>query len=790
MSSIRSFVKDRRILVFAMVAAAVIACLVWSVGRTHAVLSPDNFLTDNANAGFLSGNTFTIDNADKFNAMCSYFNQNDSPEGTFYVNFENNIDMSGVAFSGPIYNELVQLIVDGNNHSIKNLTSSGNSCFISAVNIGSSVANLGLIDCSIVYPANAQGEFGLLWAALDGGGSISSCFVKGSMTVYGGSGYSTVTVGGLVGAMSGVNSSNTPLNNNTRIENSFALVDIDTDAIKVGGLVGSYNDKCVADAIKKSYSTGYIYSNNIYFDNNNGFNYVGGLIGYGEGSNQVADTGSCYTTAIISNPSAGTVKSVGYNASGKLDNIKYDSRVCVQRQKESVVQGSIATTVGQFSMTTGYETESEYAYPVLTAFAGSSSNWDDAKSISYLSSACAYVDSVGSGNVYDYYPKLGSTAQLYVGNSITNKIDNWTVIGGTDEYYSNFAFDDDQMLSASGFTYYSGNITLKDTGANTYFYSSEGDVVFIAHSGKYSRKFYASVTENNPYFAGGTGASSGTAFEISNEKQFNNVRVFTLLGNYHYKIQLPNGVTELSLSAHRWRPIVDFQGEFDGNYAILSGLSINDGVCVGIANDGGTGLFASTYSADVTKTVKSVNLYNFEISTNDRSNIGGIIGKDNGNSTASNCVRAEVSDSIVVGKIVNSKSQSNQSAAAGSNIGLIAGYNVYVHKCETTGYIDASTSNCVGGIIGKYDIDHTSITTSECVSTAVLSGNNKVGGIIGEGLSGQQATFLIFAGMIKAVGSDKNPVCCASGSSAATVATNCYYDNQTYPVLKYLMTLK
>ena len=742
-----------------MVALAVIACLVWFVKDTRA---DSTYLTITNN-----GTTISVPgNKEALNELSTHINN--TSYSSYTVTFTDDIDASGLDYVGPINKPNAVITINGGKHVIKNLVSTGNSCLIASAAPGSSVNNLGLIDCSIIKPNGAahNENYGLLWATLNGG-KISNCFAKGDMTVYKSAGaYNVVSVGGLVGSMTG---------NTAGIRNCFTIINIDTNATRTGGLVGYYGSDCVAGTsanddnifgVSQSYSTGYIYNNNVFYDSTAGsFNYVGGLIGLGENSNQVVDYNSCYTTAVITNPSAGNVKSVGNNADGMLNNIKYDINVSVQRQLESAgAQTDYGKTVGNFSGLNGFTGNSGYTYPVLSAFfiSAPADPWVAAEQISYLSAACVYANGTNST---DYYPKLGTTAALYIGSS-TNKIDYWSVVGGADEYYFTPTVTDPEVADISA---HSGNIDLAASGLNSYMYTSEGDVVFTAHCGDYTRSFYASVTEKNPYFADGVGTEADPLL-ISDEKQLNNVRVFTLLGSYYYRVSSDVGL-ELS---HRWRPIVDFRGYFNGDKKKISGLKIITASCENTGADSGTGLFANVLASYSGKTTFiNVYLHDISIDVTGRSNVGGIIGKGYQGSTVD--YFTDVNTCFVSGEVKDS-TPSNTSV---SNFGLIAGTDAKVLCCETTGYINEPYATNVGGIIGNYSSGR---FVSKCISTAVVYGNNSVGGIVGNApTSGTASSNLLFAGMVKATATSNialHPICPVSD---ALNSDNCYFDKQTCP---------
>lgn len=152
---------------------------------------------------------------------------------------------------------------------------------------------------------------------------------------------------------------------------------------------------------------------------------------------------------------------------------------------------------------------------------------------------------------------------------------------------------------------------------------------------------------------------------------------------------------DIDLSAFNNFYIYEFQGRFDGNNHIISGLNINDTLSVNV------GLFGIVRSSEM----KNINLNNTTIAT--RRESGGLAGKAE-NSSFINC-------------------HINVNISGYSEIGGIIGIadSLFIENCSTSGMIFSKSSG--GGIVGKLDYPS---TINNCHNYANISGNGSSGGIV------------------------------------------------------------
>lgn len=179
-----------------------------------------------------------------------------------------------------------------------------------------------------------------------------------------------------------------------------------------------------------------------------------------------------------------------------------------------------------------------------------------------------------------------------------------------------------------------------------------------------------------------------------------------------------------------WTPISFFDGTFDGNGKIITGLVVN-----------------STYDAgfiqDNCETVKNLTLKDAKISGIDK--VGGVVGKNYG--TIENCHvtgASEITGNNVIaivggvvgynyGKILACHVAEECSVKGHNNVGGITGYNSEGTVTGCYALCSLEGNNYIGGIIGyNYDGSYTACY-SKC---SYISGSN-IGGIVGFNMSGE-----------------------------------------------------
>jgi hypothetical protein len=171
----------------------------------------------------------------------------------------------------------------------------------------------------------------------------------------------------------------------------------------------------------------------------------------------------------------------------------------------------------------------------------------------------------------------------------------------------------------------------------------------------------------------------------------------------HYKL-----MNDLDLSVYKnWKPIKNFQGNFDGNGKIIQNLTIN------YPWENNIGLFGSIYNAKIENLgVENDSIVGY-------SNVGGIVGYTN-NSIVSNCYATG-----------NVNGNSDWSAYS-SNIGGLVGYNINstISNCYATGNVagKGSSAGICGGLVGSNN--ENSIITN-CYAISRVTGYGSLGGLVG-----------------------------------------------------------
>lgn len=214
----------------------------------------------------------------------------------------------------------------------------------------------------------------------------------------------------------------------------------------------------------------------------------------------------------------------------------------------------------------------------------------------------------------------------------------------------------------------------------------------------------------------------------------------------------------------KWTPISSkdifprYSGEFDGNGHTISGLYIKEDNTTALT----TGLFG--YFQGYLHDVKIVNSYIFSKSLCTGAFAGVVDGKIE-NCTANAVVSSDAEESYlngtggIVGNLHNLKSEALNCTFSGSvssdkkpYVGGIVGDNLYgyIAGCTNLGRVTSST-NAVGGIVGRNHIPHTSdnpvagksSVIERCINNGSISGTNSgdgnyVGGIVGVSLEGNE----------------------------------------------------
>jgi hypothetical protein len=190
----------------------------------------------------------------------------------------------------------------------------------------------------------------------------------------------------------------------------------------------------------------------------------------------------------------------------------------------------------------------------------------------------------------------------------------------------------------------------------------------------------------------------------------------------HYQLQ-----NDLDLAAiDNWEPIgvsfAPFSGQFNGQGFIISNLTIN-------RSDGNQiGLFGQTSKDAVIKNVRLE-----EVDINGDSSVGGLVGFNEGDVSAS-YVTGKVMGSSSVGGLVGQNKVGSVSTSyatvnvegSSSSVGGLVGINYSdVSTSYATGHVEGGSS--VGGLVGRNEAG--SVSTS--YATGKVTGSSSVGGLVG-----------------------------------------------------------
>jgi len=239
-------------------------------------------------------------------------------------------------------------------------------------------------------------------------------------------------------------------------------------------------------------------------------------------------------------------------------------------------------------------------------------------------------------------------------------------------------------------------------------------------------------------------------------------------------------VENIDLEGEAWTPIVDFEGEFNGNKKTISNLNINttgnlglfanlkdnaivkkltiDSATVKGGNNAGTlaGVIDTASNITIEDIIINVNLIGTATTTYAKSGmIGKIIGSNNINIT--NCrIEGELKSartSGIIGNIENSQNIIIQKCSTNCKIsssgvsvqwGLLSGFigsittesdNIEINKCYSEGEIIGSGSyESIGGFIGSMHAPKEKNVIEECYSTCNITDTtgHSAGGFIGQ----------------------------------------------------------
>lgn len=291
---------------------------------------------------------------------------------------------------------------------------------------------------------------------------------------------------------------------------------------------------------------------------------------------------------------------------------------------------------------------------------------------------------------------------------------------------------------------------------------------------------YSNVIEAHNYFDISSGdGSQNSPYVITEPRHLMNLGVLTEEGIYFEQTK------DIDLTDVKYTPVANFANTFDGKNHNISGLTISSGDNVG--------LFAMI---DETGVVKNVVLSNVNITAG--SYVGSLAAQSKG--TVENCViesgKVSASGAYVGGligdlpsgdgtstfRIQNCINKANVSSTFSGDAlvgGVIGCFNKVtdgkVLKCANYGDVTAIKGKYVGGIIGR---SFNNPNMEECFNKGSISGNEVVGGVIGQGNVIMIVNCYNVGSVISTTGEKVSGIEGAANNSNTTIQ-NCYNVGQT-----------
>ncbi len=572
-------------------------------------------------------------------------------------------------------------------------TINGNGYVISGLKT-SLITNLSatVYDLGIVAHSSGANCTGLLASKMTGG-SVTRTFAYGKINYTG-----SAVVGGLIGTMSG-----------GAVSECFSTVFMNgTKATHAGGLIGLASD----GTITACYSSGDLYMKN---DETK----TAGLANLNGGS--ATDT---YSSCQIRYASP-------FAKPSGVDGL-YDNQMSLVRENAA---NPGKTTL---ELMTADELSDKFAvtsttYPSLRCFL--KTKWSDAADhvILVSTAAVSFSDGEETATSVRYEPDGIPVRTDYL---LTN-----VYADKTNAQSLKWSIDSTACTVLDTVPYTFSNTTFgasPDLLRSKYSFTATTNAVLTATSGGASRNWYMAVynTKKNPYFNGGTGASSSSPFQINTLACLNNVRYYALISNkIQYKVTA-------DIAVGNWVPISEMSGVFDGDNKVLSSIQVVD------HDESALGLFGTTQNApsSAKTTIKNVVLLNASVSTDSDAAVGTLIGSAGEYTVVSNIVLKGTENTVnstgYVGGLIGKTSTNFSLDAAlvsvqakgktvGGLVGAVAGGTI--NRSGVTGYIVGT--QYAGGLVGE--TTGTTTLTNTYSTAPVISDTAAayVGGLIGKATS-------------------------------------------------------
>ena len=500
--------------------------------------------------------------------------------------------------------------------------------------------------------------------------------------------------------------------------------------------------------------------------------YVGTLVGEALNSFQIDNCivkgtgkvkGTSYIGGLVGRSSNGEIKnsSVQINVEGSANFVGglggYTDRVQVRRCWTSGELTSIGSQVGGligFAMTNTASSNIAESYSLARVSGENKVGGLIGEGYSYGPNVITVENSFALGNVtsgdninYGYaggligYCRGGSSnnrntlKNSYYGGKVNSNTDNYT--GGLAGHVNHGSlvncYYDGVMCSNIAINGHGiSKLTTAMKAQNTFIDWDFGSVWNIEEGSSYpylkNLPKPLEVSEGLPEneVAGGKGIIDNP-YIIETREQLNNMR-FQI--DAHYKLR-----NDIDLENIEWSPILEFTGSLDGAGYTIRNLRMTR------PTEDGLGLFKYINGG----VIKNLTIENVDIEG--KTYVGTLVGEAFNSFQIDNCIvkgTGKVKGTSYIGGLVgrssngeikNSSVQINVEGSA-NFVGGLGGYTdrVQVRRCWTSGEL-TSIGSQVGGLIGFAMTNTASSNIAESYSLARVSGESKVGGLIGAGYS-------------------------------------------------------
>ena len=497
-----------------------------------------------------------------------------------------------------------------------------------------------------------------------------------------------------------------------------------------GDIINCYNTATISGKDNIGGLAGYIettsnFSNSYNSGKISGNSYVGGLIGHSRATKGIIN--GCNTGTISGTANVGGV--VGYNIAGTMTNCYYQT-------------GTAASGLGNADDVT-----SKVAVKTASAFA--------AGEVLYLLNQYAVQTEYPEDWRY-WTQKPGETGVSFTGSSaqvVNKKITlNYQ---NSQEPRVFYGAENSRIMGLpavpEGYinTYLTAGMVLSHGAMSDYRFSAIDEVIVtvkqyqltVDNEGVVEIDTAAELTEFSRYVNdGNTGANAKiiTNIELNKEQNDNPATNWEHWGDQ----TAPEGLV-------KWIPIGtalnNYAGTFDGANFTISGIFVADG------ESADQGLFGVTAADSRIKNIKLTESY-----INGKEYVGGIVGRHYG--IISNCNNSA--------NIIGNSYVGGLAGMVNSEDGVSACYN--------SGMVRGSEL-AVGGLVGQMVGP-----INNCYNTGTVSGNDKVGGLVGDHHKANQDNLILNNCFnVGSVSGETDIGRIAGCLEAAIVADNCYYQSET-----------